>query len=168
MLKPWFRFRPLVFLLIWVFNKAYVFQNSKSNYSKSIEIKPLHQDTAETDKIIELGRELGFLGRFLIRFTSLQVLKCYMYSFCPFSLLLYCLFLYEPFVLYRICKRSCDFQVRHCSFLICDFSADRCMYKTQTEDCSVTLSLSSLCFDCKISNDSVQCTCPLTTRQYSW
>ena len=24
---------------------------------------------AETDKIIELGRELGFLGRFLMRFT---------------------------------------------------------------------------------------------------
>ena len=34
-----------------------------------IEIKPLHQDMAETDKIIELGRELGFLGRFLMRFT---------------------------------------------------------------------------------------------------
>ena len=79
MLKPWFRFRfrPLVFLLIWVFNKVYVFQNSKLNYSKSIEIKPLHQDMAETDKIIELGWELGFLGRFLIWFTSLQALKCY-------------------------------------------------------------------------------------------
>ena len=52
-----------------MFNKVYVFQNSKLNYSKSIEIKPLHQDMAETDKIIELGRELGFLGQFLIRFT---------------------------------------------------------------------------------------------------
>ena len=61
----------MVFLLIWVFNKAYVFQNSKLNYSKLIEIKPLHQDMAETDKIIELGWELGFLGRFLIQFTSL-------------------------------------------------------------------------------------------------
>ena len=60
-----------------MFNKVYVFLNSKLNYSKSIEIKPLHQDMAETDKIIELGRELGFLGQFLIRFTSLQVLKCY-------------------------------------------------------------------------------------------
>ena len=48
------------------------FKNLKLNYSKSIEIEPLHQDMAETDKIIELGREQGFLGRFLMRFTPCE------------------------------------------------------------------------------------------------
>ena len=44
-------------------------QNSKLNYSKSIEIKPLHWDMTETDEIIELGWEPGFLGQFLMQFT---------------------------------------------------------------------------------------------------